>query len=141
MKRVFSLFPIILLVCSIQAQSISGKVTNHLGNPIPGARVAMEYSNHNTYTDEFGDFDIKIPVGIEKPALVIDHVGYSNIRVPLEKEVAESSKKGLSDLYQNLYEQIELLNKASKKAIIGKEEITLWAKSRSTRTALVKNLV
>ena len=74
-------------VSSIYAQKIAGKITYQEGNPIPAAKIAMEYSNFYAYSDELVDFEIEIPAGIEKPALVIDHVGFSDIQVPLDKSV------------------------------------------------------
>ncbi len=53
-----------------------GKVTNEIGEPLPGATVIVKGTNRGTITDIEGNYSITTPVG---SILVFQYVGYSSI--------------------------------------------------------------
>jgi TonB-dependent SusC/RagA subfamily outer membrane receptor len=80
-KRNYLKAPILLLAliascCSLFAQekTISGKITESNGNPIPGATVKVKNSSVATSTDSAGVFHIKVPSA--ESIITITHVGY-----------------------------------------------------------------
>ena len=60
---------------SVQAQSISGTVTDENGVPLPGATVLVEGTSNGVSTDFDGNYSINASSG---DTLVFSFVGYSN---------------------------------------------------------------
>jgi TonB-linked SusC/RagA family outer membrane protein len=62
--------------------TISGKVTDATGTPLPGATVAVKSTNISTQTDVNGAFTIKAPSASSK--LVVSYIGYASKTVTAE---------------------------------------------------------
>ncbi len=77
MRKLFSLLAgFVLFIGTTQAQNrtISGKVTDGSGNPIPKASVAIKGSDGGTSTDNNGTFKISVPNTAK--FLIVSSVGY-----------------------------------------------------------------
>ena len=74
------LFMMVALLCTMflpqflhaQNKTISGKITDVGGNPIPGATVVINNSNQGTFADALGQFTISAP---ETATLTINSTG------------------------------------------------------------------
>jgi iron complex outermembrane recepter protein len=68
---------LLCIVSTLSAQSVlTGKVSNRLGSPVPGATVSVLNSTWNTVTDSSGRFSINaVPAG--RYVLVVSSVGFS----------------------------------------------------------------
>ena len=86
MNRVKLLFLTLSLVLSqfITAQelSVSGKVTDVSGEPIPGVNVVIKGQNKGTATDFDGKYNIKVSPG---NVLVFSSIGYQTVEKPVNK--------------------------------------------------------
>ncbi len=112
-------FKLLFLVLSLtfaqfitaQEVSVSGKVTDTKGEPIPGANVTVQGQNKGTATDFDGQYQIKVHPG---DVLVFSSIGYQIVKKPV--------KKG-GTLNVKLKESSDLLNKVVVTAMgIKKEE-------------------
>ncbi len=70
-----------LLPASLQAQqrTITGKVLDAKGNPIPNASITIENSNRGTTTDATGQFSLDAP---ENSRLLVSFTGFKTLVVP-----------------------------------------------------------
>ncbi len=87
MRRFLKQWALILggfaLPAAMYAQvTISGKVTDATGTPLPGATVAIRSTNISTQTDVNGAFTIKAPSASSK--LVVSYIGYASKTVTAE---------------------------------------------------------
>src|SRR5438128_2113204 len=75
---------LLLLTVSITfaQKTISGKVTNSLDQPVPGATVQLRGTKTTTQTDAEGVFSIKIPSG--KSVLDVSFVGFEKMEMPVD---------------------------------------------------------
>jgi TonB-linked SusC/RagA family outer membrane protein len=80
MKKVLTLFFVLVCVCSAMAQrTLTGKVTDPQGEPLIGATVLIKGSNAGSITDVDGNYTIKTDVA--SPVLVISYSGYKTQEV------------------------------------------------------------
>lgn len=82
--RRFNLLVWVLLCCglsALQAQAITGTVTDLSGEPLIGASLLVEGTSTGVVTDLDGNFSITVPANAE--ALVVTYTGFSTQRVPL----------------------------------------------------------
>ena len=86
MRRVLSIMLGMLLLCTqllAQNRTITGKVTDEAGNPIPNASVQIRGLKGGTATAADGTFTISVPATAK--ALVVSSVNYTAQDVPLGK--------------------------------------------------------
>ena len=86
MRRVLSIMLGMLLLCTqllAQNRTITGKVTDEAGNPIPNASVQIRGAKGGTATGADGTFTISVPLTAK--ALVVSSVNYTAQEVPLGK--------------------------------------------------------
>ncbi len=60
---------------------VSGRVTDDEGLGIPGVTVVFEGTTVGTTTDINGDYALRIPLDLEKPALAFSFIGYQGQRI------------------------------------------------------------
>ncbi|MFM2139177.1 MAG: hypothetical protein RJA57_1484, partial [Bacteroidota bacterium] len=79
-KRLLQLVSLLLISCTVFAQNItvSGKVTDEAGSPLPSASVQIKNSRSGATTDAQGSYTISAAPGT---VLVISAVGYENKEV------------------------------------------------------------
>ena len=82
-----------LLICSAitiqvhaQEKTISGKVIDDIGLPIPGVNISVANSSIATQTDFNGNFEVQVNVG---QTLIFSYVGFQTVEV----EITTSTKK------------------------------------------------
>ncbi|MEP7268055.1 MAG: SusC/RagA family TonB-linked outer membrane protein [Saprospiraceae bacterium] len=74
------MLPLLLLSLVIEAQSVSGKVTDqNTGEPLLGVSVLQEGTSNGTVTDVDGHYELNI--NSNNAVLVFSYVGYSNKRI------------------------------------------------------------
>ncbi|GAO42555.1 SusC/RagA family TonB-linked outer membrane protein [Flavihumibacter petaseus] len=78
-----------------QQKTISGKVTDNKGNPIPNATVTVEKTNRGTMTDAAGQFSLEVP---ENSNLVISYTGFRNQVIPAAKLASGSQVTLVEDV-------------------------------------------
>jgi Ca-activated chloride channel family protein len=81
MKNSLSIFAIVILgtiiMAFMESRSITGKVTDQTGQPIPGVSVTTKGSSSGTVTDKTGNYRITIDDKVN--ILVFSFIGYSTI--------------------------------------------------------------
>jgi Ca-activated chloride channel family protein len=81
MKNSLKIFAILVLSAIIiaftESVTITGKVTDESGNPLPGVYVMIKGTTRNTVTDQNGNY--RITVGTKETALVFSFIGYSSV--------------------------------------------------------------
>ena len=99
------LFMMVALLCTMflpqflyaQNKTISGKITDVGGNPIPGVTISINNSNQGTFADALGQFTISAP---ENATLTISSTGYKTqtikasevtgaLQIKMEEDVAK----------------------------------------------------
>src|SRR5215831_1186557 len=82
-KFLFLLMAVILAIGQLQAQqkTISGKVTDDKGQPVPNASVIIKGSTKGTTTSSDGNFSISVPANAH--TIVISAVGLATTEVEL----------------------------------------------------------
>jgi TonB-linked SusC/RagA family outer membrane protein len=116
------LLPFVLLAQT----NVSGKVTDALGNGLPGATVTSKSTNSSVQTDASGAFTIK--VSGSNPKLTISFVGYStktvnatdNVNVTLEEDITKMSEVIVTGLASG----IKRSNSANSVATLNAKELT-----------------
>jgi TonB-linked SusC/RagA family outer membrane protein len=81
-QMAFILFGFALPAVMYAQVTVSGKVTDAAGSPLPGATVSVKSTNISTQTDVNGAFSIKAPNANSK--LVISYVGFATKTVSAE---------------------------------------------------------
>ena len=83
----------LLLVISAQAQSrtVSGKVTDASGNPLPGASVVVKGTRTGTTTDGEGNFSFNVPQSASELAIKESRDQYIKLTAELRKTNEELS--------------------------------------------------
>ena len=74
----------LLLICAftaLQAQTISGSVTDSDGEPLIGASVLVKGTTTGTVTDIDGKFELNVPANSEM--LAISYTGFKTTDIPL----------------------------------------------------------
>ncbi|MDL2319778.1 SusC/RagA family TonB-linked outer membrane protein [Alistipes sp. OttesenSCG-928-B03] len=67
-----------------QQVTVTGRVTDEAGNPLPGANVMLTKTHHGTSTDNNGNFSLRIPVQVGA-VLSVSYIGM----LPVEVEVGD----------------------------------------------------
>jgi Ca-activated chloride channel homolog len=93
MKILFSYVMLFLFISAPEVKTISGIVSDEMGNPIPGVNILVEGENKGTQTDLDGRYTIKAREG---DVLVFSYIGYktkkqkvkqnNNINITLEPD-------------------------------------------------------
>lgn len=99
-QRAFFLLFIILIsnITFAQTKTITGKVTDESGEPLPGASVAIKGTNLGTPTDADGAFTLSVPDN-NAVVLVVSSAGYTTKEVAVTgNTVTVSLVKSLSNL-------------------------------------------
>ncbi|MDY0781673.1 SusC/RagA family TonB-linked outer membrane protein [Tenacibaculum sp. IB213877] len=96
---VIKLLGVFLLSSNILSQSISGKILDKNGDPIPGTNIIEKGTPNGTSTDFNGDFNLNLK---KSPSiLVVTSIGFSTI---------EKSVKGGEKIIITLQEENDILN-------------------------------
>ncbi len=61
--------------------TVSGKVTDDSGEPLPGASVTVAGTTTGTVTDIDGDYTITVP---DEATLIFSYIGFESMRVPVD---------------------------------------------------------
>lgn len=64
----------------VERKNISGFVSDQSGEPLVGATVRVENSNHGTITNFDGKFELEVPM---KSSVVISYIGYVTVTLPV----------------------------------------------------------
>jgi TonB-linked SusC/RagA family outer membrane protein len=102
MRKIASLMAMLLLFSAVafaQSRSVSGKVTDEQGNPIPFASVTIKGTNTGAIADQAGAFTIKVNTG---DVLVLSSQGFTNkeVTVPASGPVTTSLVKAADSLVE-----------------------------------------
>src|SRR3981081_212145 len=82
MRKLLLLLAIVLTTTPLWAQrSITGKVTDEKGNPIPNASILVKGTSVGTTTTENGTYSLSLPANAK--ALVFSSVGMSNQEIDI----------------------------------------------------------
>ncbi|MGL5273093.1 MAG: carboxypeptidase-like regulatory domain-containing protein, partial [Phocaeicola sp.] len=81
-SRIYILFTLLLVSIGIQANTISGRVTDELNEPIIGANVYWEGTQQGTTTDINGSF--KLERNNRHTQLVVSFIGYTTATVAVK---------------------------------------------------------
>src|SRR5690606_30281753 len=74
----------VLMLCLsgfVQAQSVTGKVTDANGVPLLGVNVILKNTNTGAVTDFDGEYQIQIPAGQSNATLTFSYLGYETKEV------------------------------------------------------------
>ncbi|MEP7373135.1 MAG: SusC/RagA family TonB-linked outer membrane protein [Chitinophagaceae bacterium] len=77
MRKIASLLTVLMLLCTLafaQTKTVSGKVTDEQGNPIPFASILIKGTSQGAVADQTGSFQIKVKSG---DILVLSSQGFS----------------------------------------------------------------
>lgn len=104
LQRLFFLNLLFLMFCAsgMKAQdTVSGRVTDNLGDPLPGVTVVIKGTNQGTVTDVDGNYSIDLPQDAD--ALVFSFIGMKTQEVALNGQSTiniemESSVIGLDEV-------------------------------------------
>ncbi|MBU3822767.1 SusC/RagA family TonB-linked outer membrane protein [Flavobacteriaceae bacterium XHP0103] len=77
------MFGVLMLCLSsfVQAQSVTGKVTDANGVPLLGVNVLLKNTNTGTVTDFDGEYQIQVPAGQSGATLTFSYLGYETKEV------------------------------------------------------------
>ena len=115
-KRVFALMIATLSFGALQAQTVSGTVTDNDGAPIAGVSVVVKNTNVGTSTDNAGKFTIK---AASNATLIFSSVGFGTEEVAVGGKT-DVSVKMLVSTNSNLNEVVVIgYGTTSKKSITG----------------------
>lgn len=89
------LFVLLVQITSAQDGSISGKVIDKTGMPVPGANIIVKGSNVSTQTNFDGEFTINAKTG---QTLVISYLGMNSVEVPASKSVRVTLQDASNEL-------------------------------------------
>ncbi|HIZ90741.1 MAG TPA: carboxypeptidase-like regulatory domain-containing protein, partial [Candidatus Bacteroides merdavium] len=75
-----------ILLCHLDIQGqvkirLSGKVTDHEGNPVEQATIAIENSSTGCYSNTEGTYELMVTPG--RHVIVVSFVGYETLKTPL----------------------------------------------------------
>ncbi|BDD01596.1 TonB-dependent receptor [Persicobacter psychrovividus] len=84
MKKIFTVFLLLLSIHAFAQSSISGKVTNEANQPLPFVNVAIKNSSVGTITDETGFFKLP-PTNSTSGILLISCMGYESQAISLQQ--------------------------------------------------------
>ena len=76
MKSIYSFLFLLFVTSALNAQSISGVVTDNNGLPLPGVNVVSKATGKSTTTDFDGKFSIPVP---ENDVLQFSFIGYESV--------------------------------------------------------------
>lgn len=74
----------VLLVAAIESRTVTGKVTDNQGIPLPGVLVIVKNSSRGTITDINGEYRITVQPGDR--VLVFSYLGYQTIERPVRDQ-------------------------------------------------------
>lgn len=81
MRKIASLMPVLMLFCTLafgQARTITGRITDAQGNPVPFASVTVRGTNAGVAADQNGNFSID---AAPNATLVVSAAGFQNVEV------------------------------------------------------------
>ena len=73
-KKTFFLFLFVSILANAQTFTLKGKVVDENKNPLPGASILVQEIKKGTFTDDEGNFSLKINQG--KYKIKVSHLGY-----------------------------------------------------------------
>jgi Ca-activated chloride channel family protein len=86
MKNSLKIFAILILAAVLiaftESVSITGKVTDENGSPLPGVIVSVKGTGHGTVTDNYGNY--KITVNDQSKVLVFSFIGYQMVNEKID---------------------------------------------------------
>ena len=130
MQKLLLLTWVMLLsgLTALQAQTVSGKVTDETGESLIGATVLVEGTTTGTVTDIDGMYSVAIPAGAE--ALTFSYTGYAPQTINLEAGrtkydvVLQSDAIGLNDVIVIGYSPVKRKDLTGSVASIDGDDIT-----------------
>src|SRR5690242_10265361 len=98
MRKIALLCSLIFLCGQLLAQTrtISGKILDEKGNPVPGASVQIKGSRGGTSTSTDGTFSVSVPAHAKK--LVISSVNFVTQEVDISENMTITLKAGSGSL-------------------------------------------
>lgn len=102
MRKVASLMPVLMLTCALafgQARTVTGRVLDAQGNPVPFASVTIKGANTGVAADQNGNYTIQVPAG---STLVVTAAGYQRI----EQAVGDQTSLNLTLSNQNTMNEV-----------------------------------
>jgi len=123
-----------------QSKTITGKITDNKGNPVPGASIVAKKTARSTVTDADGKFSVTVP---ENTALTISSIGFktqtittdarsSELQVKLEEDVARLDEVVVTGLTTG----VKRRNLANAVATISSKELNGVAPAQTFDAAL-----
>ena len=141
--------PMVVLVCAfllglqVNAQTtVSGKVANQKGDPLPAVNIQLKGTNIGTASLEDGSFSLSIPAGTNK-TLIFTLVGFLSQTVQVGTQVSDllvEMKEDISNLEQvvvtGLATKIKRSNLANAVTSLNAKELTGTTQVQTTDGAL-----
>ncbi|SFE52145.1 TonB-dependent receptor [Thermoflexibacter ruber] len=91
MKSLFSLVLVLLFFSKLSlAQTISGRITNNLGQAVPLVNIALQGKNIGTTSDSLGYYQFDVPQG--SYTLVFTHISYLSVNKKITLKNGENLK-------------------------------------------------
>jgi predicted acetyltransferase len=96
MKNSLKIFAILILsaivIAFTESVTITGKVKDESGNPIPGVYVLIKGTSKGTVTDQNGNY--KITVEQKEASLVFSFIGYSTVTEKVSGRTVINNNEG-----------------------------------------------
>lgn len=92
----------ILLLCSLsvltwaqQKVTLTGKVTDSNGAPLPQVTIAVDNTTLGTYSDDKGNYTLQLSAG--NYTLVVSYIGYETIKQPIDLKKSKTANFRLKE--------------------------------------------
>ena len=86
MRRLLPMLLLLLPLMGVMAQTLSGKVTDSSGKPLPAVSVTLLNENGKVVsfakTDKMGTFSVKVPENRNAAEVVFSMMGYAKVKMP-----------------------------------------------------------
>ncbi len=139
MKKITLLFLLIVFAMNAQGQQVKGKVTDALGEPLPGVNVVVKGTDKGTVTNFDGHFELS---GLSFPAtLQFSYLGYQKQEIKVSeaktlKVVLKENQEFLDDVVVTASRS----NESIKEAPVSIERYNLKAITRTTSPSFYDGL-
>lgn len=129
MKRALLLW--LLIAMSVvhafaQSRTISGRVADEMGAPLPSASVAVKGTRIGTMTDAEGNYTLTIPENVKASQLTVSIVGYGSTTVSLANAVhvvLKASSEDIAEVVVVGYQTIKRSDLTSSASSVGGKEM------------------
>lgn len=81
-KASLAFLVLLMAAGSVAAQTVTGKVTDKKGNPLPGASIVLKGTQQGTVSDMEGRYTIKVPG--KKDTLIFSYVGFDTREIAVK---------------------------------------------------------